>query len=140
MAKLSPKGLFEKILFENEHCVLASASLSGKPEAATIQYIADSKYNLYFETFPSYRKYPNLKSNPRVSIVVDRLPDHTIQMDGNVKELSGSEAEETKKKLINKYGEGTGYYSDPKIKFFKFTPKWIRILTDANYPPKYSII
>lgn len=131
--------VFKKLLAENNLCVLATASLTGKPEAATIEYVSDAESNLYFETFPTYRKYANLKSNPQASIVITQDP-HTIQMDGTVAELSGVEAEAAKKRLIAKHGEGSGYYADSQIKFFKFTPTWIRILLEPAWPPKYVII
>jgi len=135
----TPEELFKKILSETKLCVLATATLSGKPEAAVIEYATDSDYNLYFETFARYRKYSNLKSNPQTSVVITNLPN-AIQMDGTVVELTGSESEGAKKMLIAKHGYGKGFYTDPEVLFFKFTPTWIRILVDADYPPKYSMI
>src|SRR5574341_1595859 len=133
------KEIFRKLLEGNTLCVLATASLDGKPEAATIQYISDSDANMYFETFPKYRKYANLKSNPKASVVITE-DKNTVQMDGTASELQGQEAEEAKRKLMERYGPGSGYYSDPQIRFFKFTPTWIRVLIEAKWPPKYVII
>ena len=133
------KKLVKKLISRNTLCTLATASLQGKPEAATIEYGEDEGMNLFFETFLSYRKYLNLKSNPKASIVITEVP-HTIQMDGNVEELSGDEAEVAKQLLVKKHGEGSGFYSDPEIKFFKFTPNWIRVLVNDKWPPKYVII
>src|SRR5574341_528900 len=136
---MDAEQVFKKLIRENELCVLATSSLSGKPEAATIEYVADSEDNLYFETFPTYRKYANLKSNPQASVVITQDP-HTIQMDGTVVELKGREAEKAVKLLTAKHGEGSGYYSDPQIRFFRFTPTWIRVLLEPAWPPKYVII
>lgn len=134
----SPESLARQILSRNTLCVLASASPDGKPEAATIEY-AEEGFTLYFETFPSYRKYKNLKSNPRASIVVTEVP-HTIQMDGTVEELEGKEVQTAKNLLTKKHGKGSGFYEDPDIRFFRFSPSWIRILVEAKYPPKYAVI
>jgi general stress protein 26 len=131
--------LFEKLLKDNTLCVLATASLDGKPEAATIEYVSDADWNLYFETFPTYRKYANLKSNPQASVVITQDP-HTIQMDGVVVELTGKESNNAKQLLIAKHGIGSGYYEDPAIRFFRFTPTWIRLLVEAKWPPKYVVI
>lgn len=133
------EDLFKKILTKNTLCTLATASVDGKPEAATIEYVKDKDYNLYFETLVPNRKYPNMKSNPRASVVITEAP-HTVQMDGTVEELSGKEAEEAKQRLIERHGEGSGFYSAPKIRFFRFTPKWIRVLVKYGYPPKYEVI
>jgi general stress protein 26 len=135
---MNPTELFNKILKENEICTLATASKSGKPEAATIEYAEDENHNLYFETFPNYRKYPNLKQNPRASVVINQHP-HNIQMDGTVKELS-EESEKAKQLCITKHGKCSGFYNDPNIRFFKFTPTWIHILTNPKYPPTYRLI
>lgn len=133
------KEIFKKLLEENTLCVLATASLDGKPEAATIEYVSDADGNLYFETFPKYRKYANLTANPKASVVITQDP-HTIQMDGAAAELQGKDAEAVKQRLITKHGIGSGYYSDKAIKFFRFTPFWIRILVEAKWPPKYVMI
>ncbi len=136
---MDAEELFKKLLKENSLCVLATATLSGKPEAATIEYVPDEQGNLYFETFPTYRKYANLKSNPQSSVVITQDP-HTIQMDGSAIELEGKDAEAAKQRLIAKHGMGSGYYEDSDIKFFRFTPTWTRILVEAKWPPKYVVI
>jgi len=132
------KEIFKRLLEENTLCVLATATLDGKPEAATIEYVADADGNLYFETFPKYRKYANLKSNPKASVVITQDP-HTIQMDGSATELQGKDADEAKRRILARHGS-SGYYDDPQIKFFRFTPTWIRMLVEAKWPPKYVMI
>lgn len=136
----STKTLFDSILYKNSICTLATASLDGKPEAATIQYIADEKYNLFFESFPTYRKYKNFASNPRVSVVITNPEMKTVQMDGTVSELSGDDAERAKQKIIDEHGKGVGYLFAPNVLFFRFTPSWIRVLVDGNYPPTYEMV
>jgi len=77
---MDASAIFQTLLRENRLCVVATASKDGKPEAATIEFAHDGQHNLFFETFPQYRKYPNLKSNPRASVVITQEP-HTVQMD-----------------------------------------------------------
>ena len=139
---MDPEQLTKRMLKENRLCVLATASLTGKHEAATIEYTEDEEVNLFFETFPSYRKYPNLKQNPQVSIVITENSEEprTIQMDGRVFELSGKIAEEAKQRCIAKHGKGKRVYNDPEIRFFKFTLDCIKVLTHGGYPPRYKII
>ena len=139
--KYAPEAekMVKKLLKENKFCVLATASLDGKPEAAIIEYVADKESNLYFETFPSYRKYANLKKNPQASVVITQVP-YTLQMDGSVTELSEIAALKAKALLIKKHGLGSGFYLNSTIKFFKFTPTWIRVLVEAKFPPKYVVL
>ena len=128
---LEPEELARKLLADNHLCVLATASTGGKPEAALIEYAEDG-LALYFETFPEYRKYANLKENPRVSIVLAQLP-YTLQMDGVAEELNGDGAAEAKARLKAKTG-GHGFYADPKVRFFKFAPNWARLLSTTDKP------
>ena len=134
-----PEELVRKLLAENNLCVMATASKDGKPEAASMYFAEDTDYNLYFETCTTYRKYINLKSNPQASIVVTQLP-YTVQMDGTVEELAEQESEKAKQRLTAKLGKTSKKYDDPRICFFKFTPTWIRVLTDPKWPPEYSVI
>ena len=142
MASVSPstKTLFENILYKSDLCTLATASLQGKPEAATVQYYADENYNLYFESFPSYRKYQNITSNPRASVVITSPDMKTVQMDGAISQLSGSDADWAKQKIIERHGKGVGYLFAPDVRFFKFEPHWIRVLVDGKYPPTYEMV
>lgn len=136
--KYSPKLLFKKIMAKNKLCVLATSSLNGKPEAATIEFAEDAKSNIYFETFQTYRKYKNLQANGNASIVITDVP-HTIQMDGIVTELKGTQASTAVKLLIRKHGFSKRY-TDPEVKLFMFTPKWIRLLASHRWPPQYVTI
>ncbi|MDO8660651.1 MAG: pyridoxamine 5'-phosphate oxidase family protein [Candidatus Woesearchaeota archaeon] len=138
MQELDAKERVKQILSTNQICMLATASLTGKPEVATMEYTEDDQFNLYFETFPKYRKYTNLKTNPYASVVINQLP-HTIQMDGTATELTGAERENAKHQLTNKHGS-KNQYQDPTICFFKFTPTWIRVLVEPKYPPKFVVL
>lgn len=135
----STKTLFENILYSSELCALATSSKEGKPEVAIIEYYADERYNLYFESFATYRKYKNFKSNPLASVAITK-DGKTVQMDGKVTELEGGDADWAKQKLIERFGAGVGYLHAPNVLFFRFTPSWIRVLVDGSYPPRYEMI
>lgn len=123
----STKNFFEDILFNSKNCTLATASKDGKPEAATIDYYADSDYNIYFNSFPQYRKYQNIKTNPVGSIVITH-DLNTIQIDGSIIELANEEKEWAKKNLLEKNPGDEIFLNNPEGLFFKFKPNWIRFL------------
>jgi hypothetical protein len=135
---MSLSDIARKLVEGNRYCTLATASLDGKPEAATIQY-ASKDFELYFETMTSYRKYANLRMNPQASVVITELPK-TLQMDGIVKQLSGNDADGARQLLVIKLGEVPTFYRSPDIRFFSFTPTWIRLLTNKGWPPEYETI
>lgn len=134
---MSAKERTRKLLKENKYCTLATASLDGKPEAATVKFVEDEDFNLFFEILSSSRKYPNIKSNPRASVVVTTVP-YTVQMDGHIEELP--DGFEVKQKMTLKHEEESSFYVAPNLRFFKFTPKWIRVLVKRTYPPEYKTI
>jgi len=132
---MEPAALAYKLVTENKPCTLATASKTGKPQAATMQYAADG-FTLYFETMSTYRKYANLQENPQASVVITQL-QHTLQMDGTVEELSGKNAENAKDLLIASLGKKPGFYSSKELRLFKFTPTWIRVLASEGWPPEF---
>lgn len=129
---MKPEEATREILEKENLRTLSTVSQTEKPEAATIQFVADREFNPYFETFPNYRKYDNLKQNPKAAAVIDEKDGKkNIQMEGKAVELEDREAEKARKKLVDAYGEGTGYLDDQEIKFFKFKPE---------YPPEYAMV
>lgn len=130
--------LARELLAKNKLCVLATASLQGVPEAATIKYAEDEQFNLYFETLCTNRKYNNLVSNPKASVVVTEKP-HTLQIDGSVEEMTGLEGEHVKARLIAKDGPSV-LFDHSEIRFFRFTPTWIRIRIGPSFPPQYFVL
>lgn len=125
-------------LFLVRTCVLATSSLDGKPQVAYMYFVSDDKNNLYFKTFNDNRKYKNIKSNKQTSVVIYEKPDY-VQIDGLIEEISGSEAETAKKKLILKYGEDQEY-QDKRLRFLMFKPTWIRVRIDNKYPYKFEVL
>jgi pyridoxine/pyridoxamine 5'-phosphate oxidase len=133
----TPAQRVEMLLTQAEHAVLATASTDGKPEAATVQFVADEHWRIYFNTFSTYRKYRNLAQNPRASIVVTVVP-YTVQLDGVVRELSGGDAERAREAQDKKRGRPSSFAQDPHTRYFCFVPTWIRVLVQPEYPPQYE--
>lgn len=115
------EAFYKSILKNNALCVLATASKSGKPEAATIDFAIDENYNVYFATRVSYRKYKNLKENPVASIVVTEAPK-TVQIDGTVTELKDEDAASVAEMLVQRIGENHFVLKSSEWRFFKLTP------------------
>ncbi|MDO8530262.1 MAG: pyridoxamine 5'-phosphate oxidase family protein [bacterium] len=83
-----------KFLKSNHIMVLASISENLEPEAATVYYVSDDDFNLFFMTSAKSRKAENLKINGKVAFVIGRGPEIiTIQGGGVAKELPAREAE-----------------------------------------------
>lgn len=127
-----------ELLEEREVCTLATASADGIPEAATVRYMCDDDFNIYINSGSTYRKYQNMKENPRVAVVVNGEYKN-IQLEGIAKEVPESEAEHIIGMYEDKYGNSE-YLTNNESVFFEIETDWVRVLIDGRYPPEYEMI
>ena len=72
-----------RFLEGEKFAVLATASEDGKPEAALMGFAVTPELEIIFDTVKSFRKYPNLKKNPRVAWVIGCSSEISVQFEGN---------------------------------------------------------
>jgi len=114
--------------------VIATASIKGEPEAATIGYFIDDNFDFYFITRRQSRKFKNLIENRMAAIVVGtELAPTTVQMQGTAHLLEDGKEELEKKLKNNPDIEAIYFYTGPfsKLKgmdyaMFKVVPYWLR--------------
>ncbi len=139
MKNINAVALYKKVLERNKYCIISTASLEGKTESAVMNYAETKGGGLYLYCFNNMRKYPHLKENPKVSVVIYNHPDY-VQMDGAIKFLRGKEAKKARAELIKKHDDNVYYHTDSRCVYFSFNPEWIRIRTDEKFPAKYEVI
>ncbi len=123
-----------KFLKSHTTMVLASMSNNVEPAAATVYFVSDDNFNLFFLTSAKSKKADNLKTNGKVAFVIGWGPEIiTIQGAGVAKDLPEKEAE-IFFDLIKK-NAFTSVNQWPILKFadegycaFKITPSWISYL------------
>lgn len=131
-----------KFLKSQKTMVLASISNNLEPEAATVYFVSDDDFNLFFMTSEKSKKTENLKVNGKVAFVMGWGPEViTIQGGGIAKELAKREAE-TFYGLIKKVAfESANQW--PLLQLakngyctFKITPLWMSYLNmeKEKYP------
>jgi uncharacterized pyridoxamine 5'-phosphate oxidase family protein len=105
-----------------------STSQKDSPEAAVIGFAENENLELFFGTFNTTRKYANIKNNPKVAFVIGWSLDEviTVQYEGIAIELEGEAAELAKQKVVTKNPGSARFANDPKQRYFKVEPKWIR--------------
>jgi general stress protein 26 len=128
----------EMLLNECRHCVLATATKMGKPEVSFMRFVRGKKWEIFFQTFKTYRKWKNIQENPIASVSLYQKPS-AVQMDGIIVTMENEELGEFKKAYAKKH-EGDTYTVDPNAVFFKFVPNWIRVRMPEHYPPKFEVI
>ncbi len=72
-----------QFLKENHTMVVATVTHEGEPHAATVYYMVDEHFNLYFCSGEETEKFLNIKGNSNVAFVIGTGPDiKTIQGGG----------------------------------------------------------
>lgn len=98
------------------------------PQGAVIAFAEDENLELFFGTFNTTRKYANIRSNPKVAFAIGWSLDEviTVQYEGIATELEGEAVELAKQKILAKNPGSARFANDPKQRYFKVVPKWIR--------------
>jgi len=113
--------------------VLATATEDGRPEAALMGFAVTPELEIIFDTVRSFRKYPNLKKNPRVAWVIGCSSEISVQYEGIATELEGAELERCKTLYAKKYPDSTGRDKWPDLTYFLVRPTWVRY---GDYTPR----
>ncbi|MBM3261382.1 hypothetical protein FJY93_03100 [Candidatus Kaiserbacteria bacterium] len=130
------KASAEALAFLKAHKagVLATVSREGKPHASAVYYTCDDKFNIYFLTLASSRKYAAASANPSAAFVIgtQEIPQ-TLQIEGSISEVRRPEGlEEREAQLIDILTSNGTYYApitklDPSDTVLMWLqPKWIR--------------
>jgi len=127
-----------QLLGETDTCTLATASTAGRPEAATVRFVADDELNVFVTTESVYRKYENMTQNPRVAVVVDGAGGN-LQLEGRAVEIHGDAVDSFVTRYVEKYGE-TAYLTNDQSVFFEIETDWAKLLVDGQYPPTYEMV
>lgn len=107
--------------------VISTTNLSkNSSESALIAFAQGDPFTLYFMTFVDSRKYINLQMCSAVSLVIGF--DHTtVQYEGIASELKGNAMQEALYAFsIKKTPCRPDFLNNPRARFFKTTPKWLR--------------
>lgn len=115
-------------------CVISSLDSSGQPQSAVVGYSEDGDGNLVIGTSKFSRKYQNIVSDPRVSVVIGWDDRQTIQYEGTARELVGDERQKYQALHIAKHPRNERFKDDPNEAYILVTPTWVR-LTNADVDP-----
>jgi hypothetical protein len=85
---------------------------------------------IVFETTSVTRKFVNLQSNPRVSLVIGWDNDQTLQCDGLADEPDGRDLGRLKALYISTFPTRESHEFWPGNDYFRVRPQWVRL---SNY-------
>lgn len=134
------KKLALKFLKDHKSAVVATASRSGEPQAATVFYAIDDDFTFNFITDSKSRKFKNLKENPHVAIVVGTGEDvRTIQCGGHAEVVEYLKDTDRAERIIKKVHKNSTLHGappalpillNPEVELGVFTvkPEWMTML------------
>jgi len=112
--------------------VLSTCTPDGVPESALMGIAVTPDLEIIFDTVSSSRKYPNLKRNPRVALVIGCTTEVTVQYEGLATELTGAELAGYKSIYFEKFTDAPAREHWPGMTYFVVKPTWIRF---CDYNP-----
>lgn len=98
--KIKDKAL--KFIKEQSVAVLATTSINGEPQAATMSFFIDDDFTFYFISMNGSKKLDNLKNNDKVAIVVGFGPQPMTVQGGGKAEIVNDVPDELFQKIIGK--------------------------------------
>lgn len=124
---------------QKQLAVQASHSESGQPQAAVIGVVTSDRLELFFDTLVTSRKCANLRSDPRIALVVGWDLDEgcTAQIEGIADEPSGAELARLKELYFARFPDGREREKSPDIAYFRVRPQWIRF---SDFRPAAPLI
>jgi pyridoxine/pyridoxamine 5'-phosphate oxidase len=107
-------------------CVQATVSSAGAPQAAVIGYGVSDDLEIVFDTLATSRKMANLRSDPRIALVVGWDEEQTVQIEGVADEPKGEELDRLKAIYFDAYPDGPERQAWTGITYVRVRPTWIR--------------
>jgi hypothetical protein len=114
--------------------VVGSISVEGAPQSALVGMAVTEDLEIVFDTLNTTRKYRNLVSNPKASVVVGWEGEKTVQFEGETFLPEGEELARYKDVYFSKWPDGVDRQNWLGLVYFVVRPRWIRF-SDFDQPP-----
>ena len=124
---------------EHRVAVEASVSVGGHAQAAVVGIAVTDRFEVVFDTLESTRKAGNLRSNPKLALVIGGMnlgDERTVQFEGIADEPSGVELERIKHAYYKACPDGPSRLHWPGLIYVRVRPTWIRYSDYNKTPPQ----
>ena len=92
---MDKRQIIREFIATQKLAVLATITKERKPQAAVLEFGDTDDLEIIIDTFPTARKYENLRQNKSVSLVIGWDENITVQYEGEAQELEGEELEKS---------------------------------------------
>jgi len=127
----------ELLAFLNAHrwAVEATVTASGAPQAAVIGYAATERLEIIFDTLKTSRKYQNILSAPKMTLVIGWDDAQTLQVEGVADEPTGAALDLLKARYFEVFPDGHEREAWKDIAYIRVKPTWFRYSDFRAEPP-----
>ena len=116
--------------------VLASNSGTGYPESAYVHVAATEDGRIVFGTNVKSRKFSNITSDPRVSMVVMRDGTLEVQLEGEARVLEGPQAAPAVQVLTAQHPDATETNNPENLRVLEIVVRWATRTDASEVPPR----
>ena len=106
--------------------VISSIGPEGEPQSALVGIAVSPELQIVFDTVKTSRKYPNLKADSRIAVVIGWEGEQTVQYEGLAVEPEGEELARAKQIYFAAWPSGVERQQWPGIAYFLVRPRWMR--------------
>ena len=115
--------------------VIASNSGTGHPESAYIHVAAAENGRIIFGTNARSRKFHNIVSDPRVSLVIVQDDAQEIQLEGEAAVLEAPHAAAATEVLAAQHPDAAKTNDPENLRVLEVTVRWARHVDTRENPP-----
>lgn len=109
-----------------KECVVATVNPEGNPQAATVGFSIDEKFQVIIATNESTRKANNISNNSNIALVVGFSGDTTLQYEGIAEKTPTNELGSRLEEHFKKLPGAKKFANDAGQAYFLIKPTWLR--------------
>ncbi|WP_327324365.1 pyridoxamine 5'-phosphate oxidase family protein [Streptomyces sp. NBC_01210] len=115
--------------------VQAAVTPDGAPQAAVVGFAVSDELEIVFDTVETTRKCFNLRTDPRIALVIGWDDAITAQIEGVADFPTGPELERLQQCYFAAYPDGRDRLAWPGITHVRVRPTWVRYSDFTQDPP-----
>jgi pyridoxine/pyridoxamine 5'-phosphate oxidase len=115
---------------------VVATTANGSPQAAVVGIAVADTLDIVFDTIGTSRKYQNLRTDPRIAMVVGWDGEQTVQIEGTADLPSGAALEACKKIYFAAWPDGRQRENWPNIAYVCVRPRWVRYSDFGRTPAR----
>jgi len=122
-----------QFILRRKLAVVSSVGPDGEPQSALVGIAVSPNLEIIFDTVKSSRKYPNLKRDNRIAVVIGWEGETTVQYEGLAIEPEGDELVRAKEIYFAAWPDCIEHQTWPGIAYFLIKPQWVRYSDFDNH-------